>query len=229
MLLLLLSVALAGAVAGAPLGWSGVGLPPLLLVIGYLLMLRAVPGGKDLPRWKATNLPESDDGPLSTSNSYQGTSDGRLYSYVGLAAAVIFAAGWVVAQTGDALAGQTGLGSSFVGVALVAASTSLPELSTTLAAVRRGRHEMAVSGILGTNCLEVALLFLADVTYRESPILATADQSALVAASMGLVVTSIYLLGLLERRDGTVARLGWDSLAVLCSYIAGLLALYHVR
>ena len=65
-----------------------------------------------------------------------------------------------------AISQQTGLGASFVGVALVAASTSLPELSTALAAVRRGNHQMAVSNILGTNCLEVALFFVGDAAYR---------------------------------------------------------------
>jgi cation:H+ antiporter len=114
-------------------------------------------------------------------------------------------------------------------VALVAGSTSLPELSTALAAVRQGNHQMAVSNILGTNCLEVGLFFLADIFYRSGPILAATDRSALFAATIGLVVTCIYLLGLLERRDRTVLRMGYDSLAVLIAYSSGLVGLYFLR
>jgi cation:H+ antiporter len=72
----------------------------------------------------------------------------------------------------------------FVGLALVAASTSLPELSTTIGAVRRGNHQMAVSNILGTNSLEMALFFLADIVYRGGPILAETDDSALLPAPL---------------------------------------------
>jgi cation:H+ antiporter len=166
---------------------------------------------------------------MSSSDAPSQLSMTKLYVYGSIAATVILAAGWLVVLTGDALATQTGLGASFIGVTLVAASTSLPELSTTLAAVRRGRHEMAVANILGTNCLEVALLLVADLSYRPGPILAETDQSALVAVAIGLVVTCMYLLGLLERRDQTFGRIGWDSLAVLIAYGLGLIALYHVR
>lgn len=183
MLVLLLGVALAGAAAGEPISFAGVGFTPLLLLAGYIVTVRLSRGGDYLPRWRATNEPQAPNhetrdeggGPL------EHTSSRRLYVYCGSSALVILAAGWALAQSGDALAEQTNLGASFVGVALVAASTSLPELSTTLGAVRRGNHEMAVSNILGTNCLEVGLFFLADVVYRGGPILAALDQSALFA------------------------------------------------
>lgn len=229
MLLLLLSVALAGAGVGEPLAWGRIGATPVLLAIGYVFVLQATRGGTFVPSWRATNLPDRPERRQPESRVFAGTTNARVYGFAAGAAAIIFAAGWVVARVGDALAMQTGLGASFVGVALVAASTSLPELSTTLTAVRLGRHEMAVSGILGTNCLEMALLLLADVTYRDGPILAATDRSAFVAGTMGLIVTCIYLLGLLERQDRTIGRLGWDSFAVLIAYGVGLAALYYVR
>lgn len=42
-------------------------------------------------------------------------------------------------------------------------------------------------------------------------------------------VTSVLLLGLLERRDRTVGRMGLDSLLILVLYGAGLAGLYHLR
>jgi cation:H+ antiporter len=153
----------------------------------------------------------------------------RLYTQVAVSASVILIAGWALAASGDALAQQTPLGASFVGVALVAGSTSLPELSTTIGAVRRGNYAMAVSNILGTNCLEIALFFVADLVYRDGPILAAVDRSAFFAAALGMVLTAIFLLGLLERRDKTVLRMGVDSLAVLAVYVTGLAGLYGLR
>jgi cation:H+ antiporter len=52
------------------------------------------------------------------------------------------------------------------------------------------------------------------MTYRGGPILAETDTSALFAASIGIVITCVFLVGLLERRDRTIIGMGVDSLAV---------------
>src|SRR5690606_14700518 len=49
---------------------------------------------------------------------------------IAVAGVVILAAGYSLAQAGDALAEQTGLGTGLVGFLLIGASTSLPELSS---------------------------------------------------------------------------------------------------
>lgn len=144
-------------------------------------------------------------------------------------AAVILVAGVVVSQTSDAIARQTGLGSSFVGFVLVAATTSLPELSSTLSAARLGNYAMALSNILGTNLLNVGLLFLVDAVAAGGPVLDRVGSFAAFGALLGIVVTSLIVLGLLERRDRTVLRMGVDSLAVLVTYFAGLGILYQLR
>jgi cation:H+ antiporter len=231
MLLLLLATALAGAAVRDPISVAGVGLTPMLLAAGYIMTVRATATGKYLPRWRPTD----DDSraaaaPDATSSDRRANLSTRvlLLRSAGTALAIL-AAGWALTLTGDAMAEQTGLGASFVGVTLVAASTSLPELSTALAAVRQGNYEMAVSNILGTNCLEVALFVVADAAYRDGPILAAVDRSAMLAGSVGMVVTAILLLGLLERRNRTIVRMGIDSLAILTTYCVGLVGLYHLR
>lgn len=126
------------------------------------------------------------------------------------------------------MAEQTNLGASFVGMILVAGSTSLPELSTTLTAARQGNHEMAVSNILGTNCLEVALFLVGDLVYRNS-ILAQMNRSAFFAGTLGLILTCVYMIGLLERRNRTVLGMGVDSFAVLVIYISSVVGLFFLR
>ena len=229
MLLLLLALATAGAALGDPIALWGVGLTPVLLAAGYVATLWITKNEERQPRWEATHLPEDQDRHMDSSRALERASNARVYGLCAVAAAVILVAGWALALTGDALAEQTGLGASFVGVALVAASTSLPEISTVLGSVRQGHHQMAVSNILGTNCLEVALFLVADVAYRGGPILAEAQPSAMLASAVGMLVTCVLLLGLLERRNRTVARMGYDSLAILIIYGAGLAGLYHLR
>jgi cation:H+ antiporter len=229
MLLLLLSLALAGVASAEPVTVFGVGLTTILLMAGYLLTVRFSSRGDYLPRWRPTDTVQGADSSKSKPSRVKEISNRRIYVYAVLVGVMILVAGWALARVGDVLAEQTGLGASFIGVALVAGSTSLPELSTALAAVRRGNHEMAVSNILGTNCLEVGLFFIADLCYRGGPILAATDRAALFAGALGMIVTCIFLLGLLERRDRTVAGMGVDSLLVLIVYVVGLGGLYYLR
>lgn len=146
-----------------------------------------------------------------------------------LAAAVILIAGFFVSRTGEAIAEQTGLGSSFVGVALVAISTSLPEVSTVLSAARLGFYTMAISDILGTNLFDIGLLFAVDAVGSGEPVLNRVGSFSVVGAMLGIAVTALFLIGLAERRDRTVLRMGIDSAAVLVVYLGGLVLLYAMR
>ena len=81
-------------------------------------------------------------------------------------AALIFAAGYALSQTGDAIATQAGLTSAIVGFGLIGTATSLPELVTIIAALKLGRPEMAFGQVLGTNFVNLALIPLGDAVYR---------------------------------------------------------------
>lgn len=54
-------------------------------------------------------------------------------------------------------------------------------------------------------------------------------QSFVGAVLLGILLTTIYLIGLIERRNRTIARMGVDSLAILASYGGGLVLLYQLR
>lgn len=227
MLLMLLSMAIVGVALREPVVFAGVGLTSVVVMVVYLLMVRATSDPKYLPRWQPTHVTHEEP----STNTDDGTrwSATRLYSRVAAACLTILLAGWLLASVGDAMATQTGLGSTFVGVVFVAISTSLPELSTTLTAARAGNYEMAISNILGTNCLSVALLLPADFAYSGGAILATSDDATVLAIAMGMVVTSVHLLGLLERRNRTVFGMGIDSVAIVVLYGVSLVGLYFLQ
>lgn len=153
----------------------------------------------------------------------------RLIGSAVAAGAVILIGGFVLANTADALARQTGLGANLAGFVLLAIATSLPELSTTIAAVRLGQYDMAFSNILGTNLLDVSFLLLIDLTYAGGPVLNEVADFSAISAVLGIAVTTLYMVGFIERRTNTVARLGIDSLLVLCVYLGGLFVLFSIR
>ena len=143
--------------------------------------------------------------------------------------AAILVAGFLLSRTGEAIAQQTGLGSSFVGAVFIAIATSLPETSSVVSSMRRRRYEMALADIFGTNLFNVLLVFVADMVYRGGPALNEVGRFSLVASLLGALLAAIYLVGLLERRDKTIARMGVDSFVVLLLYAGGLVLLYRMR
>ncbi len=226
-LVVLLGATLAAAAGELP-AIGHVGLGTVAVFALFLVGLHAARMYEKRPSW----LPrEADEATLNerSAETEEGHALWRHAAAFAGFAAVTFLAGWTVAVVGKALAEQSGLGSSFVGATLVAASTSLPEVSTTVAAARRGAFAMAVSNIFGSNAFCLALLLLGDVIVTEGPILEAMDASAMFAASLGLLLTGIYLWGLVERRDRTFLRLGVDSWAVLFVYAGGLVVLYRIR
>jgi cation:H+ antiporter len=152
-----------------------------------------------------------------------------LVTQLTLVSLAVLAGGFAVAKSGENIAEQTGLGSSFVGAILVAIATSLPEVSTTLEAVRLGARVMAISNIFGTNLFDAGLLFVADVFYPGPAVLNEVGRFALVAVLLGVACTTIYLVGIVERREREIGRLGLDSIAVVLVYAAGVVLLYTIR
>ena len=108
----------------------------------------------------------------------------------------------------EGIAAQTGLGSSFIGVTLLAASTSLPELSTTIMAERLHSYTMAISNIFGSNLIMTLLILPADLFYLPGPVLQQADASAMFALTIGMIVTAVYVIGLLVRARKLIFGMG---------------------
>jgi cation:H+ antiporter len=239
LLVILLTLTLAAVTSGELLSVAGVGLWSTLLFGAYLLTLDETRRYEGNERWRprASELEqealtkrgeESEAQTEERRERWKGISNARLYGAFAGFSLVILVTGWTVARDGEALAEQTGLGQSFVGATLVAITTSLPEVSTTLSAARLGNYSMAFSNIFGSNALMVGLFFCADVFYWRGLVVDAVDRASQFAAALGIVVTCVYLWGLLERRDKTVFGMGVDSALVLIFYLGGLAVLYRI-
>ena len=220
-LLLMLSLAIAGMAVGEPVAVLGVGVWPVVLVAVYAGSLVVARRGEEWTRWQSPG-PARNRGP---EDPQEAGADRPPVWRITLSCGLILVAGWVLARTGDRIAGTGPLNATFVGAALVALTTSLPEVSTVVGALRARAPDMAVSNIVGTNTLEVALLFVADAAFREGPLLDSATSSDVFLAALAAVLTCLYLGGLLLRQSGAAGRLGYDSLAIVLVYTGGLAVL----
>ncbi len=227
LLIALIAMASAAVSSGELFSVMGVGFWPVALFIAYIFSLWVIYRYEGDPRWEPrgeiAQPPESArDLKDAHQRKFQNVTTTSLVGYFTMASSVVLVGGFLVAKTGESLAHQSGMGQGIIGATLVALATSLPEVSTTYSAVRFGAYSMAAANILGTNSLELALFLPAELTYREGLVFDAMQPSAVFLGSLGIIVTSLYLWGILERRDRTVLGMGVDSLAVLVVYAVGM-------
>lgn len=217
-ILVLISVAIAVTVGDADL--FGLGIGGLVICALSLFALRLATGYDARSPWSLDTDGGDDDRPPGEAR--KSLSLGGLWTRVALDAALIFAAGYTLSQTGDAIAQQTGMTSALVGFALIGLATSTPELSTITTALRLRRPEMAFGQVLGTNFINLSLIPLGDALYAGGPVISELGTFETVSALLGAVLIGIFLVGLLEHRDRTVFKMGYDSAAVLLLFAIGL-------
>lgn len=229
LLVLLLSVALIITNLGETFVFAGVGLGSTFIALTYagaIWMLRRYDDSSD---WVPVDLPDPDPLPFPAPTGLSIRSNTVLIwqAIAGCMAILIF--GLLLVVFAERIAVQTGLGTSFIGVTLLAAATSLPELTTSITAVRIGAYTMAISNIFGSNLIMLVLVFPADLLFREGPILQDTSPTVTLSLSFGIAVTAIFLIGLIVRRKPKIGTLGLDSILVLITFLASLAAYFYVR
>ncbi len=231
LLIILLSILLGFCISGDVAIGFNIGLGTSTLAIAYMLCIKLLRSYDEEGDWVPVDLPDETEPAkqIFADSSITVLSTNILILRSVVAAIVILVCGVLLVHSAEAIALQTGLGSSFIGATILAASTSLPELSTTIAAVRFGAYTMAISNIFGSNLIMLVLLFPADILYREGPILAAAGRTEMLSIIFGILVTAIYVVGLLVRRKPRVLGMGVDSACVLTVYVGSLFALYFAR
>jgi cation:H+ antiporter len=145
----------------------------------------------------------------------------------GVAALATLAAGIALEESGDALAGHLGLSGVLFGATALAASTSIPELSTGIASIRMQDYQLAMSDIFGGNAFLPVLFLLASVL-SGTAVLPHAHNTDIYLAALGILLTVTYSLGLLLRPSRRFARMGIDSWLVVLFYTLGIAGLLFV-
>ncbi len=224
----LLSLMLAITITGDPPVFHSVGLGGLALALCFPLVIALQRSVDRRASWAPVDLPErTQKGLMIRERSAVGKqSTAVLLTKSGGYALGILLGGLARTMSADALATQFGLGSSFVGVTLLAIATSLPEFSTTIASVRIGAYTMALANIFGSNLITVALIAPADLAYPRGAILSDAGPASQLALAVGILVTAIYVAGILIRRTPQYLGAGVDSWLVMAVYLGSLLPLF---
>lgn len=145
----------------------------------------------------------------------QGGSIGRdlVFLLIGVALLIVGANILVGGATGIAKA--FGVSELIVGLTVVAVGTSLPELATSIVAVRRGQRDLAVGNVVGSNIFNIgAVAGLAGII---SPTGLPVPESALALDIPLMIAASLVLLPL-AFTGKLIAR--WEGALLLGLYVS---------
>ena len=215
------------ALASPDINFFGVHPASIVLIAAYLFGIRLISQAEDQPTWDPYDTPETkEDDPDESEEEAEQTSLTRLWVSFLVLSALLGVAGFVVARTGIQIAVQTGISATIVGGFLTAIATSLPELVTTIAAVRRGALTLAVGGVIGGNAFDTLFVAFSDFAYRDGSIYhAITDQQVFIVA-LTILLTGILLLGLLRREKQGIGNIGFESFLTLALYVGAFVLLY---
>lgn len=221
LLIILLSLPIC-AMAGPDLAYFGVHPVSILLFLAYVAGTKLASTVSETPMWKpvqtSATRTDSPEDPDESGRPVRGPA----LRFV-LLVAVMGCGGWIISQVGGTFISRYALSSSLVGSLITAVVTSLPELVTTIVAVRRGALQLAVGGIIGGNTFDTLFLVASDIAYREGSIYHAVDINDLYWLGTGLAMTAILLAGLILRQREGPGRIGVESVLIIAFYGTALL------
>ncbi len=196
------------------IGW--VGLDSLIIILVYILAVKLI--HKENSRNTIVNMETTI--PTGTPSLIRG-----IIGFSIAAGALIFITP-VMVKNANLIAESTGLGTTFIGTTLVALVTSLPELVTTLAALKIGAADMAIGNLFGSNMFNMFAIGLTDIFYTQGRFLSVIDSSFLLVGVVGLLLTGMGLIGNLIKLEKKIWFIELDALAIMLFYLASLWLLY---
>jgi cation:H+ antiporter len=134
--------------------------------------------------------------------------------------AIIIGAGVVLAKSGDRIADVTGLGGLLIGMVLVAAATSLPEIAVAVSAVvTEDSPDLAIGNLFGSNMANMALLAIVDLLWRGQVWHRVGSGHARTAA-VGISLTAIAVLAVLQPFELAFGWVGIESVIIFAGFIS---------
>lgn len=97
----------------------------------------------------------------------------------------------------SAIAKAVGISERFIGLTIVALGTSLPELVTSIAAARKGKADIAIGNIVGSNIFNI--LFVVGTTSLITPVVFASN--FIIDTAIAIAAGILLLVGVLRKKE----------------------------
>jgi cation:H+ antiporter len=127
-----------------------------------------------------------------------------------------------LAKYGDAISIRTGLGGMFVGLILMAAATSLPELLATINSFQQGIPDLAAGNLFGSNMFNILLIAVIDVVFFRTRVLRFVANRHALSGSMSVFMIGFAVLLVVSNLDIQIGWVGLDAILLMAAYLGAL-------
>lgn len=146
-----------------------------------------------------------------------------------LCATMVALAGFTLSRSADRLAAAYGWGQGWVGLALLATVTSLPELASGVSSVALvGAPNLAVGNALGACVVNLAFLVVIDLLQRHQPMYSHASNTHILSAGFGVVMLGFVAMSLVTgHKAPELLHVGVYSPVLLAMYLLALKSVFR--
>ncbi|MCD6231672.1 sodium:calcium antiporter [Candidatus Aerophobetes bacterium] len=197
----------------APLGIFNFGFESLILIILYFIGVRII-----FRYEKNSYLTEKVKSPKD--KKYENISLEKAIIGFCLCFGGIFFLGIWLSTLGDEIVKVMNWSEAIVGTFFLALATSLPELIVSLSSLKFA-IDMAIGNILGANFLDIMIIPICDLFFRRGELLSFVSIKNILTLMLGIILTSIVIIGLICRSRKSFLRLGWDAIGMIFAFIIG--------
>lgn len=142
-------------------------------------------------------------------------------------AVVIVLVGTKLSREGDRIAELSGLGRLWIGVVLMSAATSLPEIFTTVSAAWMTAPDLAAGDLFGAGLTNMLTLGLIDLLHRQKRVWQQAALEHTLTAALAMVLTGLAAFFILLKVNITRLGIGLGSLTLLIFYVLGMRVVFR--
>ncbi len=159
-LIIQISLVIISFTVGEFLSFFNMGFWPILYLLVYILMLYVLRYHEKKEKWIPVDLPsKKTEKKLPSQLIAKKFSKAKLAIYFSLSSLIVLISGIFITFAINDLIILANLNSSFIGGTLLAFTTSLPEVVTTIGAIRVHAYTLAFANIFGSNALMIAIFF----------------------------------------------------------------------
>lgn len=147
------------------------------------------------------------------------------YTQFIISGVILILVGTKLTQLGDSIARKTGLGGLWIGAALMALATSLPELVADVSASLIGAVNLALGDILGSGMSNMLILAIVNLLsfrlYQRIAISRKVAFAHTLTATLAMLLTALVAVFISLRLHFQILRVGVDTILLAIVYFLG--------
>ena len=159
---------------------------------------------RDAQKQRHTNHDDTNEQNIKKNNVYL-----KSFGLIGLGISLLYVGAILTVDNAVILAESLGISERIIGLTVIAIGTSLPELITSVIAIKKGHTDIGVGNIIGSNIYNILMIMgvaatIASVAVSTQVLL---DYAIMIGFSLTLLVAIKY--GVINRTMGIILAIGY--------------------